>query len=165
MESHPLRLCLLILIFLHPISQADARAESDRAKFAPLSAGMTSADVLRAWGAPDDKTIRETRRQERWDYGKRQVLFENGRVIRWRSIDAQASNSPQSSLNHQHAVLANTPKNSHPATKAETDSHLLDSILMDLPKDGGSDSSAIAPNNTLAAKPNPPDVMGEEEEP
>lgn len=170
------KLIVFILFFLVVTSPAQLLAQSSR-KFLPLSVGMKSSDVLRAWGEPDEKTIRETRRQERWDYGKRQVLFENGSVVRWRS-EEQTINPAVAQLTHNLPLntttaeidfLKSAPKKGPGADTAnEVDSDLLDNILRDLPKDSGPDTSA--PNNTAsngvaAARPGQPESVGEEEEP
>ena len=161
--------CILALVTTLALSSLDlqiASAQSNRAKFPQLSIGMTTSQVLQAWGLPDDKTVRETRRQERWDYGKRQVLFENGNVVRWRGDDAQtAYRSSANGMNP--GVKSNAASDNMGkivSARNEDASHLLDSIFMELPKDGGGEP-ATANNSMPPGHPNPADVVSEEEEP
>ena len=161
MKHFPYLCKVLSVLVALTLSHQVSTAQSSRVKFAPLSAGMTSAQVLQAWGVPDQKTLRETRRQERWDYGKRQVLFENGSVVRWRSDNPQANTADENAIVAQkHNSKA---ASAHPSV--DDSSQLLDSILMDLPKDGGSEAAA-APNSGLPpGHPNPAEITTDEEEP
>ncbi len=48
-----------------------------------LRAGMYSYDVIQHWGPAREKIEYETKRQERWEYGKAHVIFQQSRVRAW----------------------------------------------------------------------------------
>jgi len=51
----------------------------------PLTAGMSSGEVLTMWGSPLERIEREAKREETWWYpGQAMVAFASGKVVDWR---------------------------------------------------------------------------------
>ena len=80
-----------MFIFLALLNQQTSHAEENetinstiepvkRRHFPPLENSMSYASVLKLWGPPDFKEERETKREELWKYGKREIKFAEGKL-------------------------------------------------------------------------------------
>jgi len=49
-----------------------------------LELGMTHAELIKLWGAPEEKIEYETKREELWNYSVGAVRFRAGKVVWWK---------------------------------------------------------------------------------
>ena len=77
-----MRMVTFLLLFGIGLFPCVVRAQDTR-RLPPLSNSMSFHDVLKAWGAPQDKQELEAKRQDIWVYPAARVIFQNGRVAAW----------------------------------------------------------------------------------
>jgi hypothetical protein len=69
-------LALFAMLFVNVVVSADQRREI------PIGASM--GDVLELWGAPDEKVVKEVKKEVVWYYpDKGSVVFRDGNVLKW----------------------------------------------------------------------------------
>lgn len=93
-----------------------------------LEKGMSNAEVLKLWGAPDSKIEYETKRVDKWNYGQDYVLFKSGKVTAWAFQGVEADVRPQKPLRAKAEPRPIKPRKSQ---KSASDNE-VDAIMQDL---------------------------------
>ena len=116
--------------------------------------GWEQGEVLRYWGAPDEKVEFESKREELWLYRHSQVVFREGLLLHWINNSTTAN---QKSLKFQPLTGPHTDKRK--TTKAATGEGFKD-ILTEIREKTTSESSLTAGSNLADAKlPNLPPLL------
>ena len=113
--------CILALglVMIPSVATAQAQKEDLVAVGAPLR------QVLAAWGEPDERIIREVKRELVWNYkGGAQVVFKDGKVAAYRASDEEQ-------LQSRKAAAANVSKKVDTASSESKD--ILRDIVREIP--------------------------------
>ena len=141
---------ILVLLGIFAVLPRWVAAESRRPV---LDTTMGYYEVLKLWGPPKEKVLKEVKHEAQWLYPDGEVSFLEGRVIAW--VD---QNAPQS----QEMDLARLPRAgnnilvSGPPGTGEQDDLAVEEILGEITKD---DSVPAPPAGPLPI-PVPPNMAG-----
>jgi hypothetical protein len=119
----PIALPRISLVHAEPVNPAHAVEESRNVvappDFSRLSRGLTLHEVIRLWGAPDERKEREAKREIVWLYGETQIFFQNGKVVGWTSGGTRAvRDSPSSGAGSAEPMASPTTSANPPDDEA-----------------------------------------------
>lgn len=117
----------------------------------PLAPDMSYGDVLRLWGDPLEKTVKETSRIEIWEYKTEKVIFTAGKVSAWSGADQQSSLA--SSDGSAQVEVEKVIKSGNTAKKSA--SVEVEDILKEIVKESPDDDSTASKSATYTNLPAP----------
>lgn len=157
-----IKLCALAIVGSISVIEV---AESKEPRPA-LIAGMSIEDVLKGWGAPDDKTEREVKREEVWHYLEGDMTFREGKLVSYPGSDSGVKNYDTSygapsdpeggTSRHSHTKLQHQSKNGKSLNGNVSIDDVFNEVLKSMPPDSDGAKPGRPGNSPPISNFNPP---------